>query len=68
MTELTPILANERNAAKLLDLTVREFRSLVEEGHLPRPRDLAGLKRWDVEELRRICRGEAASGMKGVQW
>lgn len=63
-----PIFAGERKAAKLLDMKPAEFRALVNEGHLPQPRHIAGLERWDVEELRQIGRGDAAFGMGGVQW
>ena len=67
MTTVAPILAGERTAAKLLDLKPADFRALVNEGHLPKPREIAGYERWDVEELRQIGRGEIASGMSGVQ-
>jgi hypothetical protein len=65
---VVPLLASETRAAKLLDLSVSDFRALVEGGHLPRAKDLAGFKRWDVEELRRIARGEAVEGLGDVQW
>ena len=59
MPSLAPIFASETNAARLLDLKPAEFRSLVDGGHLPRPKGLGGFERWDVEELRRIIRGDA---------
>lgn len=68
MDNLAPMFANEQNAAKLLDLKPAEFRFLVDGGHLPRGRDLGGFVRWDVEELRRIIRGEAIDGIGGVKW
>lgn len=69
MTPAAPILANETTAARLLDLKPGEFRSLVEAGHLPKPREIApGVPRWVVDDLRRIASGEAADGMGGVQW
>ena len=68
MTIALPLFANESTAARLLDMKPAEFRSLVEGGHLPRARDLGGLKRWDVEELRRIAKGEAAEGLGDVAW
>jgi predicted DNA-binding transcriptional regulator AlpA len=52
----------------MLSMKPAEFRALVEEGALPRPRDIGGLKRWDVEELSRVIRGEAAEGMGDVSW
>ena len=68
MNAVAPILASERTAAKLLDMKPAEFRELVKEGHLPKPRNIAGHERWDVDELRQIGRGEVATGMTGVQW
>lgn len=64
---LTPIFANEANAARLLDMTLAEFRRLVDGGHLPKGREIGGFIRWDVDELRRIIRGDAVSGI-GVSW
>ena len=63
-----PIFANERSAARLLDMKPAEFTRLVDRGHLPKPRDIAGMKRWDVDELRRTIVGEAAEGMGDVKW
>lgn len=54
---MTPLVARDVTAAKLLDMKPEEFRRLVEEGALPPPGPLG---RWDVEELRRIARGDAA--------
>lgn len=68
MTKVQFIFASERNAAKLLDLKPADFRNLVDQGHLPKPLDIAGHERWDVEELRHIGRGDFASGMGGVNW
>jgi hypothetical protein len=68
MSNPVPIFASERTAARLMDMKPAEFRALVEGGHLPRPREIGGLQRWDVAELRRIVNGEAAEGMGGVQW
>ncbi|MBW6506736.1 MAG: hypothetical protein K0B00_08315 [Rhodobacteraceae bacterium] len=68
MASLASIFANEQNAARMLDLRPAEFRSLVDQGHLPKPRDIGGFPRWDIEELRRIIRGEAVEGMGAVQW
>jgi hypothetical protein len=57
VANLTPIFASERTAARLLDMSVAEFQRLVKEGSLP---PATRLDRWDVEELRRIMRGDAA--------
>ena len=69
MTAVTPIQANERTAARLLDVGVTEFRVLVEAGHLPKGLEIApGLVRWPVDDLRRIAKGDAVEGMGDVQW
>lgn len=69
MSNLTPILASEASAAKLLDLPVDVFRGLVMDGHLPKGREIApGVTRWDTEQLRKIGRGEAVDGMGDVEW
>lgn len=62
MKYVQPRLASEKTAAKILDMTPGEFRGLVDGGHLPGPRDLGGLERWDVEELVRVASGEALDG------
>ena len=49
------LAAKERTAARLLDMDVAEFRRLVSAGALPGP---ARFDRWEVEELRRIMRGD----------
>ncbi len=59
MASLTPILANEANAAKLLDLPLAEFRSLVDRGHLPKGREIApGIIRWAADDLRALGKGQ----------
>jgi len=68
MTKPAPILASAKTAARLLDMRESEFKALVDQRLLPQPREIAGLKRWDVEELRAIGRGDAAFGMTGVEW
>ncbi|WP_224767379.1 hypothetical protein [Paracoccus yeei] len=62
------LFANEANAARLLDMKPAEFRAMVDAGHLPRPRSIGGVQRWDMPELYRIIRGEAVDGMGDVQW
>jgi len=62
-----PIWASEKTAAQLLDMKPCEFRSLVNDGHLPRGREIApGLIRWDADQLRLIGRGDAIDG--GIDW
>jgi hypothetical protein len=65
---VAPLFANELNAARLFDMSAAQFLELVEAGHLPRPKNIAGYQRWDVEELQHIARGEAALGMEAVEW
>lgn len=66
---LTPIFASRQTAAKLLDMKPAEFCALVDDGHLPKGREIApGIVRWSVDELRLIVKGEAADGMGGVKW
>jgi len=54
-----PILVREKTAAKMLDLTLDEFRELVAKGILPAPVDLDGIDRWRVEELHLIVTAAA---------
>lgn len=69
MTVSDPIYAGEGKAARLLDLTVAEFRKLVRAGHLPRGREIApGYVRWFVDDLKNIGGGNAADGMGDVKW
>lgn len=69
MAQVTPLFASETMAAKLLDLHPKEFRDLVDRGHLPKGRQIApGVTRWSTEDLRRIASGEAAEGAGGVKW
>jgi hypothetical protein len=69
MMATAPLFASENSAARLLDLRVTEFRSLVRAGNLPRGREIApGLVRWSVEDLRKIACGDATEGMGDVQW
>lgn len=65
---MAPILANERTAAKLLDMKPAAFRSLVDEGVLPRPVRIGDFERWDVEQLKSVARGEAAEGAGSIEW
>lgn len=65
--EHAPILASEARAARLLDMKLTQFRSLVEAGHLPRGREIApGVLRWVTDDLRKIASGEAIEG--GIEW
>ncbi|MBY6043290.1 hypothetical protein [Phaeobacter italicus] len=45
-----------------------QFRELVAQGVLPRPRKVGPLERWDAEELRSVMRGDFVDGYEDVQW
>ena len=69
MTPLAPRFADEKFAAALLSMKPNEFLALVDAGHFPRGREIApGYVRWDVEDLYRIARGDAAQGMGDISW
>lgn len=69
MVAKTPVLASETTAARLMDMTLDEFRALVKAGHLPRGREIAqGMVRWNVDDLRRIATGDAIEGLQDVRW
>lgn len=62
-----PLFASERTAARLVDMKLEAFRALVAEGHLPPPRRIGPVERYDVSELQAVIRGEKIGG--GVmQW
>lgn len=67
MNAPTILFASDRRAAQLLDMKPAEFRELVEGGHLPKPIECGGFKRWDVKELVSIWRGDTAQG-EGIEW
>lgn len=69
MSVLSPIVATEATAARLMDMTIAEFRAAVKAGYLPQGREIApGLLRWSVDDFRRIITGVAVDGMDGVVW
>ncbi len=69
MSQVVPIFASEATAAKLLDMTHRQFRDLVAAGLLPRGKEFVpGVWRWAVDDLRRIASGDAVDGMGDVKW
>ena len=64
-----PLYANEQSAAKMFDVSVSQFRSLVQQGHLPPGRIIApGLTRWSVPEILAIVEGRAADGGGDIAW
>lgn len=62
-----PILVGEKMAARLFDMKLAQFRSLVSGGQLPPPKRIGDFERWDTDELRRIANGEAMDG-GGMDW
>ncbi len=54
----TPLFCRDTNAARLLDMPVRDFRRLVECGSLPGPVRIADMERWDMEEVVEVLRGK----------
>ena len=58
---MTPLYANEKTAAKLLDMDPSNFRELVKKGALPKPIKIGEQhERWQVSVLERIINGSAA--------
>lgn len=57
-----PLFASEASAARLLDMKPGQFRELVRAGHLPAPKRIGDVERFDVDELRRVLRGDAIGG------
>jgi predicted DNA-binding transcriptional regulator AlpA len=57
---MTPLYANEKTAAKLLDLKPSEFLTLVDQGALPPPIKVGKYNRWDVEQIKAVISGKAA--------
>jgi len=61
------LFAGDKKAAALLDMKPAEFRGLVDDGVLPKPTNIGGFERWDVEQLQSIARGDAAEGGP-IEW
>lgn len=58
MTRITLIAVGEKKAAKMMDMSLDRFLTLVRAGSLPRPKPIApGVERWSVEELSAILNG-----------
>ena len=58
----SPIFATEASAARLLDMKPAELREQVQAGNLPPPKTIGTHQRFDVDELRRVIRGETIGG------
>lgn len=61
------LFAGDKKAAALLDMKPAEFRGLVDDGVLPKPTNIGGFERWDVEQLQSIARGDSAES-GDIQW
>ncbi len=68
MPAALPIALGEKKAAATLDMRPSEFRALVNDGILPKPRKIGPLERWDAEELRALLRGGQTDGYEDVRW
>jgi hypothetical protein len=53
------IMVDAATAAKMMDMSIEDFRGLVEIDVLPPARMLGSLERWSVDDLRAIATGEA---------
>ena len=64
---IAKILASEATAARLLDMQLGTFRSLVKSGALPPPIRLdAETERWRVRDLEAIVSGDASE--RPLEW
>lgn len=69
MTKPVPIYASERTVAELLDMKPADLRALVAAGHLPGPRQIGELWRYDVGELSAVLRGDKiGTGGGAMEW
>lgn len=61
MGRMEPLAVGEKNAARLLDMSLPDFLALVKIGSLPPPIKInGGPERWRVDDLRAILSGDAA--------
>lgn len=60
MAELRPIAVDAKSAAKMLQLSTKEFLRLVSAGALPGPSRIGPYPRWAVSTLEAIVSGQAA--------
>lgn len=62
-------MASEVTAARLLDLGAKQFRSLVDQGYLPKGFEIApGVVRWDTNLLKQISNGGGGDIQGSVEW
>lgn len=65
----TPLMASETTAARLMDLGAKQFRSLVDEGYLPKGHEIApSVVRWDTDTLKQISNGEVGDIQGSIEW
>ena len=55
----TPIAVKDTTAARLLDMSAREFRDLVKVGALPPAKRVGAYERWLVSDIEAIVTGKA---------
>ena len=67
MKQLTPLFATEKHTAQLLDMSQKDFLKLVKQGALPRPIEIGGLNRLDVEGIKALLSGNAAKPREGLE-
>lgn len=58
-SNVQPIFVRLETAAKLLDMTPKEFADLVNHGSLPGPCKIGTHQRWSVEQIKAIVDGTA---------
>ncbi|SLN13615.1 hypothetical protein ROA7450_00200 [Roseovarius albus] len=68
MKQIVPLFVGETKAAKLLDIKLADFRTLVQHGVLPRGNRLGNFERWDVELLKSIVSGAHIANAGEVEW
>jgi hypothetical protein len=69
MASIEPLWVSAATAAKMLELPLSVFNGFVENGLLPKGREIVpGHVRFEVEKLRRVLRGDAVDGMSDVDW
>ncbi|NDW30795.1 helix-turn-helix domain-containing protein [Salipiger sp. PrR007] len=54
------LAVKDTNAARMLDMPAAKFRALVDAGALPPPVVIGDMKRWRVDQIEAILKGNAA--------
>ncbi len=69
---LAPMLIDQVKTASIVDVSLNHFLKLVEKGLMPKPINLDGAVRWDVDEVKlylqrlRASRDSGASPVSGT--